>query len=69
MKFWKTTLAAALGVFLALIACTLLSLLIFSGLASVFSSTPTIPVEGVLRLDLSQMEIVEQTQEANPMEG
>ena len=68
MKFWKTTLAAALGVFLALIACTLLSLLIFSGLASVFSSTPTIPVEGVLRLDLSQMEIVEQTQEANPME-
>jgi len=67
MKFWKTTLAVIVGVFIASIICTIFGFMLLGGIASLGDSTPSIPSSGVLRIDMSNTVITEQTTEADPM--
>lgn len=60
-KFFKMVLAVICGILLL----NLLLIAIISGLAT--PSKPTVPAEGVLRIDMSKIVISEQTQEADPM--
>ena len=60
-KFFKMVLAVICGILLL----NLLLVAIISGLAT--PSKPTVPTEGVLRIDMSKIVISEQTQEADPM--
>ena len=60
-KFLKMVLAVICGILLL----NLLIIAVFSGLAT--PSTPKVPSEGVLRIDMSKIQISEQTQDADPM--
>lgn len=59
-KFLKLVLAVICGILLL----DLLLIAVFSGLAS--TGTPTVPAEGVLRIDMSKIVLQEQSQEADP---
>ncbi|MCQ2142873.1 MAG: signal peptide peptidase SppA [Bacteroidales bacterium] len=61
MKFWKTTLAVVVGIFIASILSVVLSLMFFGALGS--EKTPTMPSECVLDLDMSKISLCEQTSE------
>ncbi|MCH5172729.1 MAG: signal peptide peptidase SppA [Bacteroidales bacterium] len=63
-NFLKMMLAVICGIFL-------LNALVFSviaGIASAGSGTPSVPSEGVLKIDLSKIVIGEQSKEADPLE-
>ncbi|MBR5905536.1 MAG: signal peptide peptidase SppA [Bacteroidales bacterium] len=60
-NFLKMVLAVICGILLL----NLLIVAVFSGLAT--PSKPTVPAEGVLRIDMSKIVISEQTQEADPL--
>ncbi|MBO4475117.1 MAG: signal peptide peptidase SppA [Bacteroidales bacterium] len=60
-NFFKMVLAVICGILLL----NLLIIAVFSGLAT--PSKPTVPAEGVLRIDMSKIVISEQTQEADPL--
>lgn len=60
-SFVKTTLAVMCGIFIMNILGFLLVLMFFgSAISSASSSTPVLPREGVLKIDLSKVSIVEQ---------
>lgn len=67
MKFWKTTLAVVVGVFIASIICTIFGIMLLGGIASVGKSTPVIPSSGILRIDMTEMALAEQTRDADAM--
>lgn len=60
-KFWKLVLAVICGVLIL----NLITIAILSGLAT--PSKPAVPSEGVLRIDMSKVEIGEQTKDQDPM--
>lgn len=60
-KFLKMVLAVICGILLL----NLLLIAVLSGLAT--PKTPSVPAQGVLRVDMSKMIISEQTQEADPL--
>jgi len=60
-NFFKMVLAVICGILLL----NLLIIAVFSGLAT--PSKPTVPAEGVLRIDMSKIVISEQTQEGDPL--
>ena len=60
-KFFKMVLAVICGILIL----NLLIIAIFSGLAT--PSTPKVPSEGVLKIDMSKIVIAEQGREADPM--
>ena len=66
-QFIKTTLAVILGVFLCFVLMMVVASTFFSALTLAGSKTTTLPKEGVLRMDLSEFTIGEQSQEMDPM--
>ena len=60
-NFLKMVLAVICGILLLFA----LTIAVFSGLAS--SGTPTVPAEGVLKIDMSKIVLTEQTRPADPM--
>lgn len=60
MKFWKTVLAVICGVLITSIISFFLMIGFFGSLSG--GSAPSVPKEGVLKLDLSKIAIVEQAQ-------
>ena len=60
-KFLKMVLAVICGILIL----NLLIIAVFAGLAT--PSTPKVPSEGVLRIDMSKIVLSEQTQEADPI--
>lgn len=67
-SFLKSTLAAACGVLLVFVVVIMFFGAIFGAIAAAGESTPTIPSEGVLKIDMSAINITEQQQESDPME-
>lgn len=67
-SFLKSTLAAACGVLLVFVVVIMFFGAIFGALATAGEGTPTIPSEGVLKIDMSAINITEQQQESDPME-
>lgn len=67
MKFWKTTLSVVIGVLVAFALIAIFGISFIGGLASAGSSTPSIPSEGVLKIDMSKLALSEQTTEGNPL--
>lgn len=65
MKFWKTTLAVVVGIFIASILSIVITLAICGSLGK---PQPSIPKSGVLKIDLSTISLMEQATEANPFE-
>jgi len=65
--FLKMTLAVIVGMIVLSIVSTVLCLGIFGTMAAVGNAAPSIPKSGVLTIDLSQMQVVEQTEEYNPL--
>lgn len=66
--FVKMTLATLLGLFIFGIVSFFLSLSTLGALASLGETTPVMPREGVLKLDMSKISIQEQTQEMDPLQ-
>ena len=66
--FVKMTLATLLGLFIFGIASFFLSFATLGALASLGETTPVMPREGVLKLDMSKISIQEQTQEMDPLQ-
>jgi len=64
--FWKMTLAVICGI----IICSILSVFIFAAMIGAMSGLPDsriqIPHEGVLKIDMSKIELAEQAREFNP---
>ncbi len=60
MKFWKTVLAVIVGILLASIISCILTFGFFGALSG--GSTPAVPKEGVLKVDMSKISLVEQVQ-------
>lgn len=67
-SFLKSTLAAACGVLLVFVVTFMFFGAIISAIASAGEGTPTIPAEGVLKIDMSAINITEQQKESDPME-
>ena len=68
-KFWKMVLASALGILIASIALTILSIGFVGAIAGSGKTTPVVPQNAVLTIDLATMTVAEQTLEDNPFEG
>ena len=66
--FVKMTLATLLGLFIFGIVSFFLSFATLGALASLGETTPVMPREGVLKLDMSKISIQEQTQEMDPLQ-
>ena len=66
--FVKMTLATLLGLFIFGIVSFFLSFATLGALASLGETTPVMPREGVLKLDMSKISIQEQTQEIDPLQ-
>ena len=60
-KFLKMVLAVICGIFLL----NVLTIAVFAGLAG--GSNPSVPSEGVLKIDMSRIVIAEQSQESDPL--
>ena len=68
-QFFKTVLAVVVGVIITTIVGLIFSLMIFGSIAAMSSTTPVLPRQGVLVVDMSKMVVAEQTMESNPLEG
>lgn len=66
-NFIKMTLAAMLGFFLVSIILFFLTAGIIGSLASFGSGKPAMPREAILKIDMSEFTIAEQTREADPV--
>ena len=66
-NFIKMTLAAMLGFFIVGIILLFLTVGIIGSIASFGSGKPSMPREAVLRIDMSEFAIAEQTREADPV--
>lgn len=67
-EFFKMTLATLLGLFVFGIVSFFISFSMIGALASLGETTPVMPREGVLKLDMSKIIVQEQTQEADPLQ-
>lgn len=67
-EFFKMTLATLLGLFVFGIVSFFISFSMIGALASLGETTPVMPREGVLKLDMSKIILQEQTQEADPLQ-
>ena len=65
--FVKMTLATLAGLFVFCIASMFIMIAIAGAAASLGSSNPVMPREGVLQIDMSSMTLAEQTQESDPL--
>ena len=65
--FVKMTLATLAGLFIFCIASMFIMIAIAGAAASLGSSNPVMPREGVLQIDMSSMTLAEQTQESDPL--
>ena len=66
-EFVKMTLATIAGLFLFGFAAMFLMFAVFGAIASIGSSQPVMPREGVLQINMSAMTLTEQTQEEDPI--
>ncbi len=67
--FVKMVLAVVCGFFLIGIICFILSIGMLGSLAAAGSSKPVLPKSGVLKIDLGEIVLAEQSQESNPFGG
>ena len=65
-QFFKMVLAVICGLFIAGIICFILGIGFVSSLAAAGSSTPTLPKSGVMVIDMSKINIAEQSTPASP---
>ena len=65
--FVKMTLATIAGLFLFGIAAMFIMIAMVGAMASLGSSQPVMPREGVLQINMSSMTLAEQTQESDPL--
>lgn len=65
-SFWKTTLAVIVGIFITGIISTVVSFLFLILIFAMSAVTPSISSNSVLKIDMSQIVLSEQTQEAMP---
>ena len=66
--FTKMTLAVIVGIIIASILSVVLSFGLLGAIGAAGKSTPSIPKEGVLKIDLSKFSLAEQSVEANPFD-
>ena len=67
--FVKMVLAVICGFFFIGIICFILSIGMLGSLAAAGSSKPVLPKSGVLKIDLGEIVLAEQSQESNPFGG
>jgi len=67
--FWKTVLAVIVALLIVSVISTVLGLGLIGSLSAIGNSKATLPTSGILRIDMSKLNIVEQTTEANPFEN
>ena len=65
-QFFKMVLAVICGLFIAGIICFILGIGFVSSLAAAGSSTPVLPKSGVMVIDMSKINITEQSTPASP---
>ncbi|MCM1177297.1 MAG: signal peptide peptidase SppA [Clostridium sp.] len=65
-NFLKMTLATVLGFIIVSIVMSLFSFAVIGSLAALGDSKPAMPREAVLKIDMSEMVIAEQTKESDP---
>ena len=62
-QFWKTVLAVIVGTIITGVVMSLFALSFFGALASLGESTPVVPSDGALRINMSEFVLAEQTRE------
>lgn len=66
--FLKMSLATVVGLLVFSAITTVFSLFFFIAVAALGNTQPQIPDEGVLKIDMSTFVLTEQSTEANPLE-
>ena len=62
-QFWKTVLAVIVGTIITGVVMSLFALSFFGALASLGESTPVVPSNGALKINMSEFVLAEQTRE------
>lgn len=65
-SFWKTVLAVIVGSLILSVISSILALIVLAMFAAVGSASSSVPTTGILRIDMSKVQIAEQTLEDNP---